>query len=57
MVIAGDGQQHDRGFEDNGLADLVRRVDPESVSIKHMMFTEDDVVRAEVIKEILRMYK
>lgn len=57
MVIAGDGQQHDRGFEANGLADLVRRVDPESVSIKHMMFTEDDVVRAEVIKEILRMYK
>jgi len=56
MVIAGDGAQHDRGFEDNGLADLVRRLDLNSDSIKHLMFTEDDVVRAEVIKEILKMY-
>jgi phosphate starvation-inducible PhoH-like protein len=56
MVIAGDGAQHDRGFEDNGLADLVRRLDLNSESIKHLMFTEDDVVRAEVIKEILKMY-
>jgi phosphate starvation-inducible PhoH-like protein len=56
MVIAGDGAQHDRGFEENGLADLVRRVDPNSESIKHIMFTEDDVVRAEVIKEILKIY-
>ena len=56
MVIAGDGNQHDRGFEDNGLADLVGRIDPESESIKHLMFSDDDVVRAEVIKEILKMY-
>ena len=56
MVIAGDGAQHDRGFEDNGLADLVSRLDLDSDSIKHIMFTEDDVVRAEVIKEILKMY-
>ena len=57
MVIAGDGNQHDRGFEVNGLADLIKRIDPESDSIKHLMFTDDDVVRAEVIKEILGMYK
>ena len=56
MVIAGDGAQHDRGYEDNGLSDLISRIDPESVSIKHLMFTDDDVVRAEVIKEILKMY-
>ena len=57
MVIAGDGDQHDRGFELNGLADLINRIDPDSDSIKHLMFTDDDVVRAEVIKEILWMYK
>ena len=57
MVIAGDGDQHDRGYELNGLADLINRIDPESDSIKHLMFTDDDVVRAEVIKEILGMYK
>lgn len=56
MVIAGDGAQHDRGFEDNGLADLVSRLDLDSESIKHLNFTEDDVVRAEVIKEILKIY-
>jgi phosphate starvation-inducible protein PhoH and related proteins len=56
MIIAGDGAQHDRGFEENGLVDLVRRLDLESESIKHVIFTEDDVVRAEVIKEILKIY-
>jgi phosphate starvation-inducible PhoH-like protein len=56
MVIAGDGAQHDRGFEVNGLSDLVSRLDLDSESIKHIMFTEDDVVRAEVIKEILKLY-
>ena len=55
MVIAGDLAQHDRGFEANGLLDLVDRV-PKSRSIAHIEFSEDDVVRAEVIKEILQMY-
>lgn len=57
MVIAGDGAQHDRGFEVNGLSDLVSRLDLDSESIKHIIFTEDDVVRAEVIKEILHLYR
>ena len=56
MVIAGDGSQHDRGYEENGLVDLVRRLDLDSESIKHIIFTDDDVVRAEVIKEILKIY-
>jgi len=55
MVIAGDLAQHDRGFEANGLLDLVDRI-PKSRSIVHIEFSEDDVVRAEVIKEILQMY-
>jgi phosphate starvation-inducible protein PhoH and related proteins len=55
MVIAGDLAQHDRGFEANGLLDLVDRI-PKSRSISHIEFSEDDVVRAEVIKEILQMY-
>jgi len=56
MILAGDVNQHDRGFEMNGLSDLVSRLDLESKSIKHITFTDDDVVRAEVIKEILKMY-
>jgi phosphate starvation-inducible PhoH-like protein len=56
MIVAGDIAQHDRGFEKNGLADLVSRLDAESQTIRHVEFSEDDIVRSEVIKEILRMY-
>lgn len=56
MIVAGDTAQHDRGFEENGLADLIARLDRGSHSIRHVEFTEDDIVRSEVIKEILRMY-
>jgi phosphate starvation-inducible PhoH-like protein len=56
MIVAGDIAQHDRGFEQNGLADLVSRLLTDSESVKHMNFTDEDVVRSEVIKEILRMY-
>jgi phosphate starvation-inducible protein PhoH len=56
MVIAGDVRQHDRGFEVNGLSDLVSRLNLDSENIRHIAFTEDDVIRAEVIKEILRFY-
>ena len=56
MVVAGDMAQHDRGFEENGLADLISRLNPESTSICHVAFSSDDVVRNAVIKEILEMY-
>ena len=56
MAVLGDPNQHDRGFEENGLLDLVKRI-VSSDSIGHIEFTEDDVVRSEVIKEILKMYK
>jgi phosphate starvation-inducible PhoH-like protein len=55
MVITGDPMQHDRGFEMNGLSDLVSRL-LSSGSISHIEFGEDDVVRAAVIKEILQLY-
>lgn len=57
LIVAGDIQQHDRGFEENGLLDLVNRVDPKSLSIRHINFTDDDVVRSEVIKEVLSIYR
>lgn len=57
LIVAGDIQQHDRGFEENGLLDLVNRVDPKSLSIRHVNFTDDDVVRSEVIKDVLSMYR
>jgi phosphate starvation-inducible PhoH-like protein len=56
MVVTGDCDQHDRGFDENGLSDLLSRVCNLSQNINHVQFTDDDVMRSEVIKEILRMY-
>jgi len=56
MVVTGDVQQHDRGFEDNGLSDLTRRVFTISDYIQHVEFTDEDVVRHPAIREILSMY-
>ena len=56
MIVTGDCDQHDRGFDENGLSDLLSRLCNLSTNIRHIEFTEDDVMRSEVIKEILRMY-
>ena len=56
IVVTGDCDQHDRGFDQNGLSDFIQRVCSLSTNIGHVQFTEDDVMRSEVIKEILRMY-
>jgi len=57
MIIAGDVQQYERGFEQNGLSDLISRICENSIDISHIRFSEDDVVRNQVIKEILNIYK
>ena len=56
MVVAGDTKQHDRGFEETGLIDLLTRLDPDSTNVSQVEFTEKDVIRSQVMKEILRMY-
>ena len=57
MIVAGDIAQHDRGFEQNGLADLIERLQTgEYGSISHIHFSDEDVVRSEVIKQVLRLY-
>ena len=56
MVVTGDVQQHPRGFEENGLSDLTRRVFTVSDYIHHVEFTDEDVVRHPAIREILSMY-
>jgi phosphate starvation-inducible PhoH-like protein len=55
MVITGDPRQHDRGFETNGLSDLVTRLRP-SDQVQHVVFTEAEIERHPVIKEILGWY-
>jgi phosphate starvation-inducible protein PhoH and related proteins len=56
MVVAGDIQQHERGFEDNGLVDLLEKLPVMNDYLRHVEFTTDDVVRSQVVKEILSIY-
>lgn len=59
MIVLGDMAQHERGFEDNGLKDLITRMEktfPSPANMARVEFSEDDVIRNEVIKNILRLY-
>jgi phosphate starvation-inducible PhoH-like protein len=57
LIITGDTGQHDRGFEKNGLLDLVQRLAYSPIpGIEVVKFTEEDIKRHAIIKEILRLY-
>jgi phosphate starvation-inducible PhoH-like protein len=57
LVITGDTGQHDRGFEKNGLLDLVQRLTYSPIpGIEMVKFTEEDIKRHSIIKDILRLY-
>jgi len=56
MVVTGDTDQHDRGFEQNGLWDLVSRISPDDELINVVQFAKSDIQRNKVIKEILKLY-
>ena len=56
MVVAGDPDQFDRGFVANGLVDLLEKLPAPNDHVQHIEFTNADVIRSEVIKEILKMY-
>lgn len=61
MVITGDPLQHDRGFEVNGLLDLIQRVRgrPDvglASDIQVVEFKPEDVQRHAVIRKILKLY-
>jgi phosphate starvation-inducible protein PhoH len=57
MVVTGDVEQHDRGFEQNGLWDLISRVDPDNELINVIQFGPSDIQRNKVIKQILKLYQ
>jgi len=57
LVVTGDPAQHDRGYDQNGLIDFLTRLGTSSESIQHIQFSEQDIIRHPVIKEILEVYK
>jgi phosphate starvation-inducible PhoH-like protein len=57
LVLTGDPKQHDRGFEENGFSDFLKRLEKSSAnSIDHVEFSDDDILRHPVIKEVLEVY-
>ncbi len=56
MIVTGDLMQHDRGFEHNGLKDIIERVGRGSRTMTVCRFGAGDVERHPVIEEILRLY-
>jgi len=60
MVVTGDPNQHDRGYEVNGLSDIVERINRASHEDRtHMaivQFTVEDVERHPAVVDVLRLY-
>lgn len=57
MVVTGDLEQHDRGYEKNGLKDFISRLNPKSKNVSIVQFTEKDIERSPVVTEVLGMYR
>lgn len=57
MVITGDLDQHDRGYEDNGLKDFIIRLEKKpSMNISVVKFNRNDVERNPIVAEVLKTY-
>lgn len=57
MVVTGDLNQHDRGFENNGLSDFVDKLkNSDSKRISVIEFGIEDIQRHPVVAEVLRLY-
>lgn len=55
IVVTGDMSQHDRGYEQNGLKDIINRLHP-NVGIDICYFSGKDVERHPIIEDIIKMY-
>jgi len=56
IIVTGDITQHDRGFEANGLRDIIARLSVHSTRIGAVEFNKTDVERHPAVKEILEIY-
>ena len=57
LICTGDPNQHNRGFEKNGLSDFINKVDNRSsIYIEHIKFENKDIERSRIVKEILLNY-
>ncbi len=57
IVVTGDLDQHDRGYEENGLKDFIERLKKnQSSNISVVEFTRSDVERNPIVTEVLKAY-
>lgn len=60
MILTGDPTQHDRGMTENGLVDILKKLDLYKDSdITHItadMFNKKNVVRSPAVMEVLKLY-
>lgn len=58
MVVTGDLDQHDRGYEANGLRDFIARCEGHNLEhIRMVRFARRDVERSAVVAEVLGVYE
>ena len=58
LVVTGDLNQHERGYESNGLKCFMERLETaQSDRIKMVRFSSKDIERHPVVTEVLRLYK
>jgi phosphate starvation-inducible PhoH-like protein len=55
MVVTGDLTQCETGYDENGLIDFMTRLGY-SEHIKSIQLDGNDIIRSEVVKEILKYY-
>jgi phosphate starvation-inducible PhoH-like protein len=56
IVIAGDVTQHDIAYEKVALPDYINMI-KDVKGVNEVRFTDEDIVRAEILKEIVRRYE
>jgi len=57
LVLTGDPSQHDRGYEENGFVDFLKRLEKSGVdTIDHVEFSDADILRHPVVKDVLEVY-
>lgn len=57
LVVTGDLDQHDRGYESNGLRDFFQRMSRyQGTRIRTVVFEQCDIERHPVVREVLSLY-
>lgn len=56
LIIAGDVTQHDIAYEKVALPDFINMI-KDVKSVSEVVFTEEDIVRSDILKEIVKRYE